>query len=111
GAGQARNTGGSEAQPNSVPAAEVGGEDRGEQADQEQRAPWTESDGQLARIAQHEAERGQEEDGEERPARCSAGREGDRPRALPGQEETMARQRREGRVLRRRAKEHAGNEA
>src|SRR5207237_7148565 len=90
---QPLNPGGSEAPPNSVPSAELGGEDRGEQAYQEQRAPWTESDGQLGRIRQHESERDQDEDGQERPERCSPDRDGDRPRSLPGREAPMRLQR------------------
>src|SRR2546429_1242902 len=87
----------SEAPPNPVPSPALGGEDRAEQAQEEQRAPRTESGGQLDRIAQHKSERDQEEDREQGPERRSAGRERDRPRALSRPEETMARQGREGR--------------
>src|SRR6266581_4482603 len=73
-------------------------------------APRAKAVRQTDRIGQEEAERNQCEDRERAPQQRATRGEGHRFRALPDQEEPMAGERRERRVLRWCAQEDRGNE-
>src|SRR5436853_610486 len=108
--GEGLHPGRAEDPPDRMATSILGREDRSEEPEEEDGRPRAETLGQLERIAQEEPERDDHEDRERRPEHGAPGRQRDRLRPVPRQEQAMSRERGEGRILRRRAEEHAGDE-
>ena len=92
------------------PSAKFGCEDRAQHEHEERGGPWPESIRQIDGIGEEKPQRQQGDHREPCPEECAAGREGDGFRALPDEQQAMARQRGEGGVLGRRAQEDGRDE-